>query len=448
MQTRAGGKPRDVHVAGKGMDIHHGLNGNRRVTSERADHSRVVSERGGRGYVQRPYSHGGHEFGRRTYYRDGRAYNRFYRRYGYHGMFLDVYSPEYYFAPAFYGWAYNPWLSPVPYAWGFGAAPWYGYYGFYFTPYPVYPSASAWLTDYMISTSLADSYQANAEAAGPGRAPAAAAAPNGAQGLTPQVKDQIALEVQRQIALENTESRSAGQDLDPDPASSSIQRMMTDTNPHVFMAGSDLDVVDASGTECAISAGDALQFSGPLPAGASAAALTVLSDKGGNECRAGAQVTVALVDIQDMQNHMRETIDQGMGDLRAKSGKGGLPALPASASAAPVKAPFAAAAPAPEPNVAAEIAQQAQAADVEEKRVVAESAAPASSGPGPNAGPAPESAEAPSAPSVTVGLGQSVDAVTAALGQPASIVDLGTKKIYVYKDMKITFVGGKSTNIQ
>ena len=51
VRTRADGKRADVHDSKRGMDIHHGLNGNRRVSAERADHSRVVSERGGRGYV-------------------------------------------------------------------------------------------------------------------------------------------------------------------------------------------------------------------------------------------------------------------------------------------------------------------------------------------------------------------------------------------------------------
>ena len=44
-------------------------------------------------------------------------------------------------------------------------APWYGYYGDYFAPYPVYPSAAFWLTDYMIAASLQDAYAAQAAAA-------------------------------------------------------------------------------------------------------------------------------------------------------------------------------------------------------------------------------------------------------------------------------------------
>jgi hypothetical protein len=52
------------------------------------------------------------------------------------------------------------------------------------------------------------------------------------------------------------------------------------------------------------------------------------------------------------------------------------------------------------------------------------------------------------APPAQIQLGQTIDQVVAALGQPEKIVDLGTKKIYVYKDLKITFIGGKVSDVQ
>jgi len=55
--------------------------------------------------------------------------------------------------------------------------------------------------------------------------------------------------------------------------------------------------------------------------------------------------------------------------------------------------------------------------------------------------------EAPAAPP-QIQLGQTTDEVVAALGQPDKIVDLGAKKIYVYKDLKITFVKGKVSDVQ
>jgi hypothetical protein len=38
--------------------------------------------------------------------------------------------------------------------------------------------------------------------------------------------------------------------------------------------------------------------------------------------------------------------------------------------------------------------------------------------------------------------------VVAGLGQPDKVVDLGSKKIYIYKDLKITFVDGKVSDVQ
>lgn len=53
-----------------------------------------------------------------------------------------------------------------------------------------------------------------------------------------------------------------------------------------------------------------------------------------------------------------------------------------------------------------------------------------------------------SSASVEISLGQTVEQVTGALGQPKNIVDLGAKKIYVFKDMKVTFKDGKVTDVQ
>ena len=56
--------------------------------------------------------------------------------------------------------------------------------------------------------------------------------------------------------------------------------------------------------------------------------------------------------------------------------------------------------------------------------------------------------EAPAQPPATIQLGQSVDEVQAALGTPTKIVNLGPKQIYVYKDLKVTFIRGKVVDVQ
>jgi hypothetical protein len=261
--------------------------------------------------------------------------------------------------------------------------------------------------------------------------------------LTPEVKQMIAEEVKRQLALENQEATLAARHEEPDPASSGIARMLSDNIQHVFIAGAAIDVVDANGTECAVSEGDALQLAGPPAADATAANLVMLSTKGGIECKKGATVSVALADLQDMQNHMRETISSGMGELQAKQGKGGLPALPPSANQPPVKTDLAMNAPPPDADAGTQINQQWGEADKAEAEVTTEVA-----GGGQTAGAAPAPIAAPEAPPFNISIGQSIDEVTTGLGQPKSVVNLGAKKIYVYKDMKITFKDGKVSDVQ
>lgn len=48
----------------------------------------------------------------------------------------------------------------------------------------------------------------------------------------------------------------------------------------------------------------------------------------------------------------------------------------------------------------------------------------------------------------TIEIGMTPDQVTAAMGQPDKIVKLTNKQIYIYKDMKVTFVGGKVSDVQ
>lgn len=56
--------------------------------------------------------------------------------------------------------------------------------------------------------------------------------------------------------------------------------------------------------------------------------------------------------------------------------------------------------------------------------------------------------QAPPQPPPVIQVGQSIDDVVATQGQPEKIVDLGMKKIYVYKDLKITFTNGKVSDVQ
>jgi len=436
VRTRADGHVADVHDAKRGIDVHHGLDGGRRVSHDLPGHGRMVAERGRRGYVQRGYGFHGHDYGRRAYYWHGHEYNRYYRGYGYRGLYLNVYAPGYYYGPGFYGWAYNPWAAPIAFGWGWGAAPWVGFYGGFFNPYPVYPSAAFWLTDYIISQDLQAAYAAHQEAA---IAAGEAAAAGGPPALTPEVKQQIADEVKAQLALENAEAQQTAQNQDVDAGSSGVARMLADGHSHVFVVGDGLDLTDSTGAECAVSEGDALQLVTPPPADATTASLVVLASKGGKECQRTATVAVNLTDLQEMQNHMRENIDMGLKDLQAKQGTGGLPAAPPSAKAAPTESPYAAVAPPPDPKDAADLQAANKDADQSEQEVVA--AASSENG-------SPIGSVAPSGPPPSVALGQTTDQVKAILGNPTKTADLGPKTIYYYDGMKVVFKAGKVTDVE
>ena len=56
---------------------------------------------------------------------------------------------------------------------------------------------------------------------------------------------------------------------------------------------------------------------------------------------------------------------------------------------------------------------------------------------------APAQASAP-----TIALGQTIDQVTATMGAPQQIIDLGAKKIYKYPDMKVIFMNGQVSDVQ
>lgn len=460
-EARFGSHGNVREVRGNGMRVSHGPGGMRRTEFERADHSRGVAYGHGRGYIARPYSYGGHSYYSRAYYGHGGYYRAYYHPYYYHGVYLHGYIPAYYYPPVYYGWAYNPWPAPVPYAWGWGGAPWYGAYGAYFAPYPVYPSAAYWLTDYMISASLAEAYAADH----PG--------PNAAQLQTPshaprlifasydpdtgttsptmdkEVKDAVSKEIERELA-------AAQKDTDPSSGTTaSLATLLADGQPHVFVAYTGLTVT-SGGEDCGLTEGDVLGLDAAPAEDAAAANLRVLASKQ-QDCQKGSTVAVELNDLQEMHNHLLANIDHGMAEMKDHPGQGGLPAPPAAAIQGTTQAPYAAAAPPADPNGAAELDQQAQQGAQLEQQVVAEAQAPDDSGAQPGAAPAsaayPASAPVPAAPArpkgpVTIALGQTPEEVIAGKGQPTNKVEFPTKTIYIYPDMKIIFVHGKVSDVQ
>jgi len=358
IHRRADGRVRDVRL--RDVTIVHGRSGWNHSIVDRPDHTRIVVNHFGHGYIQRPFVFRNHQFASRTYFYHGRPYAQYYRGYPYRGVVLHGYVPYRYYSPAFYGWAYHPWGRPVYYSWGWAGSPWYGHYNYYFTPYRVYPSASFWLTDYLIASSLELAYQDRQA----GQASAFdSSAPGGAVALSEDVKQEIADEVQRQLALENSERQAAVQGSDLDMESSGLPRILAEAsanNPRIFLVASSIDVTDAEGQECTLSEGDVLRLSTPPSPGSNSVYLQVLASQR-QSCLRGNTVQVEFADLQEMQNHMRAGIDQGLQDLHTH--QGGLPAPPPSAIAPPVPSAFAPIAPPADPNASSELQQQAREAD-------------------------------------------------------------------------------------
>lgn len=71
---------------------------------------------------------------------------------------------------------------------------------------------------------------------------------------------------------------------------------------------------------------------------------------------------------------------------------------------------------------------------------------PSEAVPPPPTAPAP--APAPAGPPPTITIGESSTQVLQAMGMPLQMIDLGKKKTYVYKNMKIIFVDDKVSDVQ
>jgi hypothetical protein len=457
-----GGRVREIRTAN--MHIEHRPDGMRHVVMDRPDHSRMVMYGHDRGYIQRPYMYHGHAFYHRDYYMHGVRYSRFYRPYYYHGVYLTGYVPAYYYAPGFYGWAYASWAAPVPYAWGWGPAPWYSYYGPYFAPYPVYYSPSLWLTDYLIAQSLQDAYQQGAtgyarydgdttmRSSGGAHVIYASYSPGGAWDrpttgagatvLTPQIKQLIASEVQADLAAKKAAAQNGGSG---NTDIGGLAQLLSDGKQHVFVVSTEVSAT-AAGQECALTEGDVLQSGAAPAANATSTNLTVLASKK-KDCSIGAQVSVSLEDLQEMQNHLMATVDQGLGELSAHPGQGGLPKPPASTLQSPTEAPYASQAPASDANVAQELAQGDQQANQTEQAVLTQAAPAGGAQQHTPVGGLSSAGKSSSAP-IVIALGQTPAQVIANKGAPQKIANLGAKQIYVYPDMKIYFVANKVSDVQ
>lgn len=313
---------------GRRIEVSYHPNGNRTIATHTNGRT-LVSTGPHQGYLERPYlTRNGQTYVQRTYaVNNGTTRAYAYRVSSYRGAVYYRYVPAYHYQPAFYGWAYNPWPAPVQYNWGLNGDPWYAYYGPYFTPSPAYTTASLWLTDYALAENLQAAYRLQntqpvtvgnpADAAGAN----ATATGNGyASRFTPEVKRELADEVQQQLAAEQAAATNPGQAA---PSRSEVPPALAS---RVFIVSTNLDVT-ASGRECGLTTGDIITRIGDTPdANQQLPTLVTVSKKA--DCAEGSQALVSVLQLQEMQNSFAQDIDSGLDTLAAKQGKGGLPVAP------------------------------------------------------------------------------------------------------------------------
>ena len=450
---------RTSEIRSRDMVIRRGPQGTsmRRAVVERDGH--VYSfNRAGYGHVRNAYSYGGREYVVRRYYVGGAAFPRYYRSYGYRGQSFDAYAPSAYYSPYYYGWAYRPWAAPVVFSWGWGRSPWYGYYGNYFTPYQSYPSANLWLTDYMVSQTLESSYRERVESARAAQIQYNDQ-PQQYAALTPDIKAQIAEEVQRQLSYEGAEAQRYQGMQQPgappvsgqDPGYTGVGRMIEDNKSHVLLSNANIDVTTLSGQECSISQGDAIGITPGQSSGEGGTVQVKVLASAGGGCPANSVVSISLQDLQEMVNHVRATIDSGLAAMQKDPN---LPRPPSSVPMSVVQSEFASAAPPADPNEAAELQRLNQEASSTEKSVVSESSyiepPPAASAPPAQTIDRQYPVQQTETKTTELQIGMSPEQVTQTLGKPSANVRAGSKQIMTYQNLslKLIFTNGKLTEIQ
>jgi len=370
--VRSNGSVRSVDR--NGQHVERGLHGGRSAMRDRGHGERVFAGRRG-GYVQHAYMvRGGRSFYSRTFVEGGVVHVGVYQGYFWGGRAYYVVYPTLFYAPAFYGWAFQPWGVPVVWgasAWGWGG-PWWGFYGGWFTPYPVYASPTFWLTDDLLASNLQTAYAARTEGAAADAASTDTAwtKASTAVTLTPEVKQAIAEEVKAQLAAQQALAAQGG--VFGDRASAPVGGQVPpalDPAHRTFVVNADVTAV-ANGVECGLTAGDVVTRLTDTPDATDNTVNASVSASKKGDCAAGATVAVKVDGLQEMYNHFQEQLTDGLGELAKKQGTNGMPKAPdTSTKASDVPTPKA------DPDAAKAIKDEAAEADKLEADVKAEAAA-------------------------------------------------------------------------
>lgn len=332
------GRLKSVHTPD--MDIRRGPHGERTIVTHSEDHTALISTGQRSGYVERTVLVNNRTFVQRTVLVNGIAHTSFYAPYRIGGVVLFRYVPPVFFAPGFYAWAYYPWAAPIGFEWGWFGEPWYLGLNPFFVAYGVYPSATLWLTDYVIGQTLSTAYQLHEDglAADELTDPTMSAeeesdlrttlAADTNTPISDETKAVIEQEIKEQISLDNTAAKNPTEDSSYADLPSALKLNA------IFLVSTDLDVSTTDKETCTLEPGDVLRLTAPPVEGSAVVQLRVASSKR-TDCPAGAEVGVSLQNLQDMLNDFHTQIELGLATLRDNQGLAALPPAPLYAVAAP-----------------------------------------------------------------------------------------------------------------
>ena len=316
------GQIRSLHTSS--LEINRGVHGERSTIVRGPDHRMIVSYGARAGYVQRSLTYRGHLYAQRTYVLAGRVITRNYTAYTLGGFSYYSYVPTYYYAPGYYSWLATPWSTTgVRYDWDW---PWYASDTGYFNVYPYYASPTQWLADYVLGAALQTAYLIETASGqtqtndATGEVYAVAPSP-----VTSDLKQQLQDDIRDQITIEST----AAQNQDNPTVVTGLQSVLKPNQ--LFITDTPLNVVTDDNLNCTLSVGDVLKLALPPEENNPTAVLTVSASRQ-SDCPWGAEVQVALGDIQDMYNTYRAHLADGMQALTAHHVGGALPTSPAAGS--------------------------------------------------------------------------------------------------------------------
>ncbi|MEI7775680.1 MAG: hypothetical protein WCK17_13000 [Verrucomicrobiota bacterium] len=209
-----------------------------------------------------------------------------------------------------YGWHWNP--------------AWYAPEVFYFPVYPVYPTPTYWVTDWMVAGYLSDAYWT-------GPVPEAGR-PQPAMTVDNETKEQLRAQVESTInenkAAEKQQiaqkPEQADSDKEPKAVDDRLLKALSDPK-HIYPVSNSLSVTIADDTAkgVTLTCGDLLKLE-PGQGDFSGASendfvkMRVLAAKTApGEAKAGDVISVPLTSIQDFDNEFRSRLDQGLAEAVA-----------------------------------------------------------------------------------------------------------------------------------